>query len=162
LTDYVVAHRHLWPGTLLARAALGGVTAGTLDIGSACLINHRSAIFVLHSIAGGLLAERSFAGGTETAILGAVLQEAMGVLIAVIFALIGTMVPILRRRWIIFGLAYGAVIFIVMNYVVVPLSAWHTIPTFSIVRFFANLAAMLLFGLIVSMFVRNATGSSPR
>jgi hypothetical protein len=150
---------HPWL-TVIARAALGGVIAGVIDVGSACLINHRSATFVLHAIAGGLLAERSFAGGAETVFLGAALQEAMGILIAVIFALIGSFTPILRRRWVICGLAYGVVIFVVMNYVVVPLSAWHRFPAFSVGHAFANLAAMLLFGLIVAFFARDTAGSS--
>jgi hypothetical protein len=140
---------------VIARAALGGVIAGLIDIGSACLISHRSATYILHAIAGGLLAERSFAGGAETAFLGAVLQVVMGILIAVIFALIGIIVPILRRRWVVCGLAYGPVIFAVMNYVVMPLSAWHMVPTFSLGRMIANLVAMLLFGLVVAFFTRN-------
>src|SRR5271154_158491 len=130
---------------VIARAALGGAIAGIVDIGSACLISHRSAIFILRVIAGGLLAERSLAGGAEIVFLGAVLQVAMGILIAVIFALIGIIVPILRRRWVSCGLAYGVVIFAVMNYVVVPHSAWHKVPTFSTAQVFANLVAMLLF-----------------
>jgi len=154
-----IASGHLWLA-VIARAALGGVIAGLIDIGSACLISHRSATFILHAIAGGLLAERSFAGGAETAFLGAVLQVAMGILIAVIFALTGIIVPILRRRWVVCGLAYGMVIFAVMNYVVMPLSAWHKVPTFSIGRIFANIVAMLLFGLVVAFFARNTMNSS--
>jgi hypothetical protein len=146
---------------VIARAALGGVIAAIIDIGSACLISHRSAIFILHVIAGGVLAERSFAGGAETAFLGAALQVAMGILIAVIFALIGIVFPILRRRWVACGLAYGVVIFAVMNYVVMPLSAWRRVPIFSIGRVFANLVAMLLFGLVVAFFARNTLNSSP-
>jgi len=142
----------------IARAALGGAIAGLIDIGSACLISHRSATFILHAIAGGLLAQRSFAGGAETALLGAVLQVAMGILIAVIFALIAIILPILRRRWVVCGLAYGLVIFAVMNYVVLPLSAWHRVPTFSLGRILANLVAMLLFGLVVAFFARDEVG----
>jgi hypothetical protein len=38
---------------------LGGLVAGTIDIGAACLINWRSVPFILHAIAGGLRIGRS-------------------------------------------------------------------------------------------------------
>jgi hypothetical protein len=50
------------------------------------------------------------------------------------------------------GAVYGLIIFTVMNYLVVPLSAWHTVPHFSGRGFLANLLAMLLFGVIVAYF----------
>lgn len=139
---------------LITASLTGGIVAGTIDIGVACLINGRSIPFILHAIAGGLLAQRSFAGGAATAVLGAALQEGMGILIAAIYVVAGEWLPELRRRWVGFGLAYGVVIFFVMNYVVVPLSAWRRFPHFSPAKFAANLAAMLLFGLIVAFFAR--------
>jgi hypothetical protein len=139
---------------LITASLAGGIVAATIDIGAACLINGRGIPFILHAIAGGLLARRSFAGGATTAVLGAGLQAAMGVLIAAIYVVAGEWLPALRRRWIGFGLAYGVGIFLVMNYVVVPLSAWRSFPQFSAAKFAANLAAMLLFGLIVAFFAR--------
>jgi hypothetical protein len=139
----------------VAAAIIGGMIAGTLDIGAACLINRRGVGFILHAIAGGLLAERSFQGGAASAVLGAFLQELMGVMIAAIFVFAARRRPVLRRRWLAFGLAYGVIIFFVMNYVVVPLSAWHRFPAFDAFRLAGNLCAMLLFGLIVAYFARD-------
>jgi hypothetical protein len=139
---------------LIGASLAGGLVAGTIDIGAACLINGRSIPFILHAIAGGLLAQRSFAGGAATAALGAALQEGMGILIAAIYVAAAEWLPVLRRRWVGCGLAYGIVIFLVMNYLVVPLSAWRRLPHFSAAKFAANLAAMLLFGLIVAFFAR--------
>jgi hypothetical protein len=150
---------------LVTASLAGGIVAGTIDIGAACLINGRSVPFILHAIAGGLLAQRSFTGGAATAVLGAALQEGMGILIAAIYVVAGEWLPALRRRWIVFGLAYGVAIFFVMNYVVVPLSAWRRFPQFSAAKFAANLAAMLLFGLIVAFFARRRSPgerSAPR
>jgi hypothetical protein len=65
------------------------------------------------------------------------------------------------RRWIISGLAYGVIVFFVMNYIVVPLSAWKLAPHFTPVKFAANMAAMLLFGLIVAFFSRRLTMNEP-
>jgi xanthine/uracil permease len=93
-----------------------------------------------------------------------VLQELMGILIAAVFVTATYYLPALRRRWVLAGLAYGVVIFFVMNYVVVPLSAWRRMPHFTPVKFAANLLAMLLFGLIVAYFARRqrATVSTVR
>jgi hypothetical protein len=143
-----------WHSPLVA-ALLGGVIAGTIDIGAACLINQRSIPFILHSIAGGLLAQRSFAEGATSALLGFVLQELMGILIAAIFVTSSRLLPALRVHWLAAGLAYGIVIFFVMNYVVVPLSAWHVFPHFSPIKWLANMLAMLLFGVIVAYFARD-------
>lgn len=137
----------------LTAVLLGGIVAGTIDIGAACLITGHSVTFILHTIAGGLLAKQSYSGGTPTALLGLALQELMGVLIAAIYAGAATLLPPLRRQWLAGGLAYGVVIFFVMNYVVVPLSAWKHHAHFSAYTFAANMAAMLLFGLIVAWFV---------
>jgi hypothetical protein len=130
----------------------GGLISGTIDIGSAVLVSGKSFVYILHAIAGGLLANDSFAGGTNTAILGLVLQELMSLLIAAIYVGASILMPTLRRSWFGWGLAYGVVVFFVMNYVVVPLSAWHHTPHFSTKSFVGNLLAMLLYGLIIAFF----------
>ena len=137
---------------ILSAILLGGVVAATVDIGAACVISGRSPGFILQVIAGGVLAKASFAGGVQTMILGAVLQEAMGILIAAAYVLAARAIPALSRRWAISGLAYGVIIFFVMNYAVVPLSAWKSTPHFTALKFAENMAAMLLFGLIVAFF----------
>jgi hypothetical protein len=140
----------------VAAILLGGVTAGSIDLGSAYLINGGGVGSILQTIAGGLLAERALSGGATTAALGAFLQEFMGVLIAAIYVLGCRFLPALARRWVISSLAYGVVIFLVMNYVVLPLCAWRYWPHFSVRTFSENLAAMLLFGLIVGYFAQRA------
>jgi len=138
----------------LAAIILGGTIAATIDIGAACLINDRSVPFILHTIAGGILGSRTYAGGNATALLGLALQELMGVLIAAIYVGAARLLPLLARRWMTAGLLYGVVIFVVMNYLVVPLSAWKHHAHFSASKFMLNMAAMLLFGVIVAYFAR--------
>jgi hypothetical protein len=62
------------------------------------------------------------------------------------------------------------VIFVVMNYVVVPLSAapfrprldFHELLTaFTPYKFVANLLAMILFGLIIAFLMRNSVQTAP-
>jgi uncharacterized membrane protein YagU involved in acid resistance len=80
----------------------------------------------------------------------------MSVIIATVYVAASRWLPIMRRLWIVGGVAYGAVIFLVMNYIVVPLSAWTTWPHFTAVKFVENMVAMLLFGLIVAFFAQRS------
>ncbi|MGD0189462.1 MAG: hypothetical protein ABSD74_01845 [Rhizomicrobium sp.] len=139
---------------------LGGLIAGTIDIGSAALINGRDIIFILHAIAGGWLGPASFDQGMRSAALGLFFQWAMSLIIASIYVAAASLVPLLRRWWIAGGIAYGIGIFFVMNDVVLPLSAYHRMPHFTAVKFAENTAAMLLFGLIVAFFARGARTST--
>ena len=138
---------------------LGGFVAGTIDIGSACLINGLSPIVILHAIASGALGKASYAGGLGTAGLGLLLQWAMSLIIAAIFVFAARLLPLLSRFWLASGLAYGVAVFVVMSFVVVPLSnAYpkpHGMPPLA--NIVENLLAMLLFGLIVAWFARDAT-----
>ncbi len=130
----------------------GGVLAGAVDIGAACLIYRTSIPFILQSIAGGLLGRHTFEVGAPAAWLGLALQEAMGIVIAAIYVSVMRS-PLGRLRrwpWWQSGTLFGVGVFVVMNYVVVPLSAWHRFPHFSGLLFVANLMAMLVFGLIVA------------
>ena len=142
------------PHRLLIAIIFGGLIAATIDIGAACLISGRSVPFILRTIAGGILGPKTYSGGTATALLGLLLQEFMGLFIAAIYVIASQPLAVLARRWVAAGLLYGVVIFFVMNYVVVPLSAWKHHAHFSASKFVLNLAAMLLFGLIVAYFAR--------
>jgi uncharacterized membrane protein YagU involved in acid resistance len=130
----------------------GGLVAGTVDIGAASLINGRSPVFISQIIAGGLLGKPSLDGGMQTAALGVVLQWAMCIIIAAIYVLASTRLDMLRRSWLLFGILYGIPVYFVMEYVVVPLSAWHRVPKFVLLSFAENMLAMMVFGVIVAWF----------
>ncbi|PMQ02813.1 hypothetical protein DyAD56_22040 [Dyella sp. AD56] len=139
----------------LAAVLWGGFVAGTLDIGAATLISGYSPLIILKYIASGLLGKAALAGGIAEAALGLVLQWAMSLLIAAVFVFTVGRRAAATRQWPVWGVAYGVVIFFVMNYAVVPLSALHAKPHFSTFSFIANMAAMLLFGWIIALFARN-------
>ncbi|MEO6801599.1 MAG: hypothetical protein ABI178_16805 [Rhodanobacter sp.] len=142
---------------LLAPALWGGLVAGTVDIGAASLINRIDPMIILRAIASGLLGRAAFQGGIPVSVLGLLLQWAMSVLIAAIFVYASLRLGWMRKRWIAAGLAYGVVVFVVMEYVVVPLSAAKN-PHFTTVSLLENVLAMLLFGLIVSFFAQRQQG----
>ncbi|HWX67816.1 MAG TPA: hypothetical protein VNZ27_15470 [Rhodanobacter sp.] len=133
-----------------------GFVAGTIDIGSAAVINGMSPLIILRAIASGLLGKAAFQGGMPISLLGLGLQWAMSLLIAAIFVFAAGQMAWIKRRWVIAGVLYGVVVFGVMEYVVVPLSAAWPKPHFTTQSFIENLLAMLLFGLIVAFFARRA------
>ncbi|AGG89452.1 hypothetical protein R2APBS1_2356 [Rhodanobacter denitrificans] len=138
----------------------GGFVAGSLDILAAALINRVDPLIILRAIASGLLGRAAFQGGLPVAALGLLLQWAMSLLIAAIFVFAAGRMAWLGRRWIAAGLLYGMPVFVVMEYVVVPLSAAAK-PHFSALSLVENLLAMLLFGLIVAFFARGIRPRSP-
>jgi len=153
--------------TSLTRTAstivVAGLVAGTIDIGAACAINSLDPVVILHAIASGLIGKPAFTGGMPSAALGLALQWAMSMLIAAIYLGVTAAHPARRRRWVTTGILAGIVIFAVMNYLVVPLSAAPFRPrltvhglltAFTAGKLIANLLAMILFGLIVGYCAR--------
>jgi predicted cation transporter len=132
----------------------GGLVAGTIDIFSPALIYWVSPVRILQSIARGVLGKQSFEMGLSSAVLGLLLQWAMSILIAFIFVYAAARMRVLTRNWIAAGVAYGIVVFFVMNYIVVPLSMVAAVPHFTLYTFAANMAAMWLFGLIIAWFAQ--------
>ena len=105
----------------------GGLVAGTLDIVYACgywaLKSGVPVQRILQSVAAGLLGEASFEGGAGTAALGLVLHYLIALSMSVVYYIVARRWPLLWRRPLLCGATYGLLLYGVMNYVVVPLSA---------------------------------------
>jgi hypothetical protein len=151
---------------MITAILLAGIIGGTIDIGSAALISGFNPVVIMHAIASGLIGKDSFTGGAGTAVLGYFLQIAMGTLIAAIYMGATSALPGMRKRWIPTGIIAGVIIYFVMTYLVVPLSAAPFRPEFSLdgfikafklAGFLENLLAMVLFGLIISFFARDVS-----
>lgn len=144
----------------------GGLVAGTIDIGAAALINSVSPVLIVHYIASGVLGKAAFSIGAPAACLGLILQWAMSVLIAWIYWLVTAGMPRLRARWWLGGLLAGIVIFLVMNFIVMPFSAapvtlHEVIARLSPAKGAENLLAMIVFGLIVAYCARHIPSQRP-
>ena len=112
------------PGAGAVRAVLvGGLAAALFDFVAAMLIWKISWIVVGHAIAAGVLGpEAARASGVAGAVLGAALHTGILLVAAALYVLAARVAPMLTRRPWLFGPLYGAAIYLVMNYVVVPLS----------------------------------------
>lgn len=139
--------------SLVNAILLGGLIAAFVDVGAASVIYGARPDIILRAIAGGVLGPGSQDVGTSATVLGFVLQELMGIIIAAIFVVASLKLTWMRRRWTLSGVAYGVVVFGVMNFVVVPLSALHRFPKMQPKLAF-DFLAMLLFGLIIAWFAK--------
>jgi uncharacterized membrane protein YagU involved in acid resistance len=137
-------------GALLAAIAAGGLIAGSVDILAASAIYLASPATILQAIASGLVGRASYDGGVGTMALGLVLQWLMSLIIAAIYGAAAVRMPVLLERPLLFGALYGVGVFIVMGFIVVPLSAAYPSPQPSVSGLVLNLAANILFGVIIA------------
>lgn len=143
--------------SIVVAILLGGIVAGTIDIGAASAINgFVDPLRILRFIAGGLIGlPAAKAGGLNTSALGFALQIGMSLIIATIYNIGATILPVLKRHWLPAGLAFGVGVYFVMEYVVVPHSMIGKAPPLALnMSLLLNMIAMLVFGTIVAWFAR--------
>lgn len=136
----------------------GGLAAGLLDIINATafwyLYNGAPPGVILQAIAAGLLGKDSFAGGAGTAALGLFLHFFIACGMAAVYWLACRRWPALLRRPVVSGTAYGIATYLVMTYVVVPLSRTSS-PSFILSWFIDSvLAHVVLVGLLLAFVAR--------
>jgi hypothetical protein len=108
-----------------ARAILlGGTLAGVLDILAAFLMSwpRVSPLRVLQYIASGALGPAAFRGGAATAAAGLAFHFVIAFGAAAAYVAASRRWPLLLARPVACGIAYGVVVYAVMQLVVLPLS----------------------------------------
>lgn len=117
---------------ILSAIIVGGLAAGALDILYAFVVYGPlsyglSPERVLQSVAAGWIGrEEARAGGLNTAALGLATHFFLATIMAAIYVLAAQAVSALTKSALLFGVIYGLILYVVMNYVVVPLSASAT------------------------------------
>ena len=122
--------------------AVGGLIAGVLDLTQAII---QFGLSTPLAIAGGLLGASAFKGGVGIYALGVALHFFIALSFATVYYLESRKLGFLKEHPLLCGLFYGGAVEEVMNLVVLPLSALHSVGPFSLHE--------LLDGLIVHMFV---------
>ena len=115
-------------GSRTARAILtGGLIAGAIDITYACVFSYlRRGVppgRILQSVASGALGQAAFDGGATTAALGLLFHFLIALIWAAVYYALSRRLRVLARVPYVCGVVYGLLIFAVMNYAVIPLSA---------------------------------------
>ena len=143
----------------------GGLVAGTLDIVYACVFWGVKAGVparrILQSVAAGLLGKASFEGGAVTAALGLGLHYFIACSMAVAYYLVARRWPLLRERPVPYGVAYGLLLYAIMNYIVVPLSAAGGGSKDPLWVGLSVAVHMFLIGVPIALFVRAALREMP-
>ncbi|HWU79377.1 MAG TPA: hypothetical protein VN158_04840 [Caulobacter sp.] len=146
-----------WRGIALT-ILLATAVAGTLDITDACVYwavtKGVPPERIFQSVASGLLGKAAFKGGAQTAALGLALHFGIMAVMVAVYALASLRLPILTKRPVVMGLGYGLATYLVMNYVVLPLSRAGPRGSFVLPNFINGLMAhLVLVGLTVAMIV---------
>jgi len=121
----------------LRAVLIGGLLAGTLDISYAFIVYgpltyHLSPVAVLQSVAAGWLGEdAAHARGALSALLGLGTHLMLATAMAAVFVVSATRLPALKFHPLMWGLVYGFGLYVVMTYLVLPLSAAHRSQQFA-------------------------------
>ena len=138
----------------------GGLVAGGFDIVYAWVFwaiqRGVSPQRILQRVASGWLGESSLAGGWASAALGLVSHFCIATSMAAAYYLVARRRAALWERPIPYGAAYGLLLYGIMNYVVVPLSAAGPSSKDPLWVGLSIVVHMLLIGLPIALFARRA------
>lgn len=136
----------------------GGLIAGTLDLLAAFVnsgLRGGNPTRVLQAIASGLLGAESFKGGFATAALGLVLHFFIATTATTVYYAASRKLKVLVEQPIVCGLAYGIPVYLMMNLIVLPLSAVPFKPPHTLGAIFtALLILMFCVGLPIALVIR--------
>lgn len=140
----------------------GGLVAGTLDLVYICTffaLRDVGPLRIFQSVAAGWVGrEAAFSGGTATALLGLASHYLIAIAMVAALATVARRFPILLRHPLRNGALYGVVLYLVMTFIVVPLSAAGTgaLPRLQWIDLMHLSAHMLLVGIPCVLFARLA------
>lgn len=133
------ANRTAVPWSSIARATL---IVGSLDICLALGVQFLATgginlVRILHTIAAGLIGPAAREGGAATAALGVGLHYLIAGIWTMLFAIALSRLPIVRTltttlpRQVMSGFIWGVIVWMGMNFIVLPLSRLHAMPRYT-------------------------------
>jgi hypothetical protein len=152
-------------GTLRAFDTIvwGGLTAGVLDSIDAVIafgFKGMNPIQVLQYVASGALGNDAFHGGLATAALGAAVHFLIAFVVAAVYYAASQKLIALYRDPAIWGPAFGAAVYLFMNFLVLPFSAVPKSP-FSLALFLNGILGHALFvGLSIAWFAHRSASKN--
>ena len=144
-----------------------GLIAGTLDITETLIFNQLRGVtpkMVFQYIASGLIGMNSFELAWASVILGVALHYLIALTWTAVFYAASRKLSILGRRPVICGLFYGGIVYLSMNWIVLPLSGVPPAPKAMTVasRISGVLAVLFCIGLTISLLVRRSMSGNVR
>ena len=151
LTASSFAHARPFPAIIV-----GGLIVGVLDLVYAIVVySPYQPILVPQTIASGILGIKSYGGGVGTAVLGVILHFVIALGAATVYYLASRRLTFLVSRAVLCGLIYGALVYLFMHLVVLPLSATPKGPTHFIYQAFEFVEHWFCVGLPIALSVRH-------
>jgi len=146
----------LWAGSL---AALGDITQAFIAFG---LQFHLTPFRILQSIARGFFGPRTFQMGWTSAAIGIAVHLTIAFTAATVFYLASRRLPVLTEHAVVCGLLYGEMVFLVMYFVVMPLTVigWPKMPFSWSTWVTGPVGHPLLVGLPIALCVRKFAAST--
>ena len=136
----------------------GGLLAGLIYLAASSLLDGLSPIAFLQQAASSVLGPASAGGGLASAGIGAAVHFGFCFAAAAVYVFTARALPLLTRQALLFGLLYGAAIYLVVYFVVVPLSLASR-PPFAWQGVVLDLLAhMLGFGLPIALSAKYFAG----
>jgi hypothetical protein len=137
---------------------LGGGTAATIDIIYAFVRNagfDKTPVWVLQSVASGFLGLGAFDSGNPGALLGLVSHYSILFVAAVIYLQAANRVPALRNQAVASGAVFGVLVYLFMNFVVLPLSAFPFTLSYTPMRLLEGFGSHAVFvGVPIAIAIR--------
>jgi hypothetical protein len=128
-----------------------GLLAGTLDI-TAAIIHYiiktgKNPVTILNYIASGVFGNTAFGDHKWMPLLGLIFHYTIAIIFTAFFFLIYPKWKFLSRNIVLSGLVYGIFVWVVMNLIVVPLSAISRFPSSVLQSVISCLILMFAIGL---------------
>ena len=144
----------------------GGLVVGILD-GLFALIFYglilgAKPLRIFQSVASGLLGKAAYEGGIPTFLLGILLHFVVASCIAAVYYAASLKLPVLIDRAVVCGLIYGMLAYLVINYVIIPISAIGSIPISLRLFLPAFIGHALLVGLPIALLARRSAKANKR
>lgn len=147
------------PGAIVAAILGGGFMAATFDFFAAMLIYHGTASGVAKSIARGWYGAAAKTMPPIVDPIGMASHYFILIVAASIFVGVSLRFPVLRRLAWVAGPLFGICIYIVMHFVVVPLSAVHAVSNPEGLQFVEEFCGhMFVIGLPIALWARAMLG----
>lgn len=135
-----------------------GLIAGILDLAGACAVawlrGGTTPVVVFKFIASGIYGPAAFTSGAKMAVLGVIIHFFIATTWATVYYLASRRIRFLITQPIIAGVLYGVVVFLFMNFIVIPLSAVAKRPVSLSSRIIAMLVLVFCIGLPIAFIVR--------
>ncbi len=154
-----IAHANVTtqPSRAIPAIILAGLICGIMDITVAFVnwgLRGVRPARLLQAIASGLLGPLSFQGGWPTVLLGGACHFFIAFSAAAVFYLASRKLRFLTRYAIVSGIAYGVSVYLVMYWIVMPLSRLARAPSPLPQTILAILTHMVCVGLPISLTIR--------